>query len=111
MSDDPSLDAPTWEERMAARAARRAAEREFRGPDVDDDGVDRAPAAHQGHHFHLRGTGVKCTCGADFGVTCVAFSDDWHPDDDVCSVCGERGVVFMGFPVGTPEPPPRLAWG
>jgi hypothetical protein len=64
-------------------AAREAAEQDANDP-------------HRDHHAHLDGTSVRCSCGEDFGVTCVAFTDDYDPDTLSCTKCGERGVVCMG---------------
>jgi len=58
---------------------------------------------HRGHHGHLRGTAVECSCGEFQGITCVAFPDlsteekwaAWEASQ-VCRVCGQRGVVDLG---------------
>ena len=56
-------------------------------------------AAHAGHHSHLNGSMHECSCGDEFGVTCVAFraleSDEearayW--DALACRACGKKGV-------------------
>lgn len=49
---------------MADRAsARRVAE----PPPIDE---------HAGHHRHLEGTGVICSCGELVGVDCVMITED-----------------------------------
>lgn len=99
--------ASTWEDRMAARAAERAARRKVEEP-------PEAPApGHEGHHGHIQGNGVMCSCGACFG--CFSFAPDpryWSDDlaereqaarEDAdfeawisCRICGQRGVVYEG---------------
>lgn len=76
--------------------ARRAAERERARLEAEQD----TPDGHEGHHTHLRGSAVSCSCGADFGVTCVVLPDfssraeaeAWW-SSLACSVCGEPGVT------------------
>jgi hypothetical protein len=80
-----------WEARMAAQAAAREA---ARPPEPDPDPYPE----HAGHHTHLIGVGVECSCGFFFGVTTVAFDDDYDPDKLFCSECGKQGAVK--FPHG-----------
>jgi hypothetical protein len=77
----------TWEERMSGRARERMA-REAR--------AERENDPHAGHHSHLRGTMVECSCGEFGGVTCVAFGEDYDPAKLSCRICGEPGVVTLG---------------
>jgi hypothetical protein len=81
----------TWEDRMAQRSAAKDRARQ----PADDE--------HAGHHLHLIGTTVQCSCGQDFGVTCVAFPEElWKMTLEQvhewfgslsCSACGEKGVT------------------
>ena len=63
-----------WEQRMATKAAARRDEAE-RLPEPDDGRI------------HLHGTLVVCVCGAETGMTTVAFDDDWNPTE--CEICGK----------------------
>ena len=86
----------TWEDRMSQRSAARERRRQEaeREAEVDE---------HAGHHTHLIGTTVECSCGADFGVTCVAYPPEWWSatpeqrqamDDALsCRICGKQGMV------------------
>jgi hypothetical protein len=67
----------TWEERMTARAAERAshARAEERAAATTDD-------------WHLHGTLTACPCGAETGITTVAFPDGWMQPDP-CPGCGK----------------------
>lgn len=83
----------TWEDRMAARAAERAHQAAAQ---------DAASDPHAGHHAHLRGTMVECSCGERFGVTTVAIPFFDSPgeaqaflDQLSCHLCGERGVAAL----------------
>lgn len=78
----------TWEERMAAKAELRAAAAKAAKPDPR--------AGHEGHHTHLSGTCVYCSCGEFQGVTCVAFIPGDDPREWSCDVCGARGVARLG---------------
>jgi hypothetical protein len=79
-----------WEERMSARAAeRRAAEPPPLTPFTDPD------SEHFGHHSHLRGAMVECSCGLQHGITSVAINFD-DPQCPWCSICGEVGVCALG---------------
>jgi len=51
---------------------------------------------HRGHHWHLEGTGVWCSCGEFCGITTVAFDKDYDPAKLRCSECGQVGVVRLG---------------
>ena len=88
----------TWEERMAARAEangwtlRQEWERERLA-------ADAMPDEHAGHHDHLNGTMVECSCGEEFGVTCIAFPDFGTNEEAraffdslACRECGKKGV-------------------
>jgi hypothetical protein len=68
---------------MAARAAAREAARPPK------------PDPHAGHHHHLIGTSVECSCGVFLGIISVVFGDDYDPDKLSCSICGRRGVVAL----------------
>jgi len=77
-----------WEARTARRAAARAVGQKAADPDP-----------HDGHHSHLQGTSVWCSCGEWGGVTCVAFDEEtitaeWW-EAQVCSMCGKHGVVKL----------------
>ena len=84
---------------MAARAQARAAARELEAEEPDE---------HDGHHQHLRGTMVECSCGEELGITCVALPpleteeekrEFW--DSLACRECGKKGV---SGPMGVEEP-------
>lgn len=58
------------------------------------------PLGHQGHHMHQVWTGTECSCGVTFGVCCYVFPFEWTAEDwvaweqqNVCSVCGKKGVI------------------
>lgn len=51
------------------------------------------PDPHAGHHQHLEGTGVICSCGEFIGVTCVIIPDDFDETAISCSICGQVGVA------------------
>ena len=81
----------TWEQRMAARAAlRNKAEVE------QERRAEVAP--HEGHHLHLIGTGVHCSCGEFVGITTVAFEVDDEGnvlyEPPTCTNCGADGLFF-----------------
>jgi ribosomal protein L40E len=81
----------SWEERMARTAAARATVAE-----AEQIARCGAENPHRGHHQHLRGTMVSCSCGEDFGVTCVVIDFDFDPETLICRECGARGVVLLG---------------
>jgi hypothetical protein len=72
---------------MAQRAAAR------------EQGRDRVAAQppesdpHAGHHLHLSGPSIICSCGEFQGLICVALTEDYNPDALRCSICGAPGVV------------------
>ena len=80
----------SWEERMADQAQARedARLKDERGRPEDDP--------HYGHHSHLRGTMVSCSCGEPYGITSVVISEDYDPDKIVCHICGAQG--YAGLP-------------
>lgn len=103
----------SWEERMADRAREREAAREAAIP--RDENGERLDDPHRGHHSHLDGTAVYCSCGEFRGVTTVAFPDwMWNKGPEWtwfiqspyrrlrfwwsvrCRVCGKHGVASMG---------------
>ena len=94
-----------WEERMAARAAVRRERAE-----AAERAREEANDPHAGHHGHLIGTAVYCSCGEFEGITCVAFPgatrEEWKALGAVsrCEACGQRGV--SGFMPQGWEPPP-----
>src|ERR1039458_2036837 len=55
---------------MSQRSAARERKRQEAEREAEQD-------EHAGHHTHLIGTTVECSCGADFGVTCVAYPEEW----------------------------------
>lgn len=76
---------------MAARAAARAVEREA---------VEAAADGHAGHHSHLQGAWVVCSCGEVRGITSVALPPEaadpaWEPPPVSCARCGAVGVVLL----------------
>jgi hypothetical protein len=81
------VDAMTWEERMAAKAAeRRAAEPE-------------PPDPHEGHHTHCHGNAVWCSCGEFAGVFTVVITaemmePDYVPPMRTCKICGEPEGIY-----------------
>ena len=86
----------TWEDRMSQRSAARERKRQEAEREAEQD-------EHAGHHTHLIGTTVECSCGADFGVTCVAYPEEWWTmtptqqtaweESLTCRICGKRGMV------------------
>lgn len=101
----------TWEDRMAARAAERAARRKAEEAGELPEAMDRP--GHEGHHWHVRyGANYRtCSCGeTDAGCWTVVpdercWSDDpaevaqmRREDEDfqawvTCLHCGETGVT------------------
>jgi hypothetical protein len=104
----------TWEERMAARSrakGRTWQQQEQQRWEAASQAEDAEFARrHGGHHSHVRGNVVLCSCGEVFG--CFSFAPDprlWSDDpaecaqarreeDDfqawiICRTCGERGVI------------------
>jgi hypothetical protein len=95
----------SWEDRMAARtAAREAARHPAPRPEAD------WPAGHEGHHEHVQGNGIICSCGECLGVFTVALDPRFWSGDPAeraaaarehtdfqawisCRHCGRRGVV------------------
>ena len=75
----------SWEDRMAQNQARR--------PVIEAAGEDHT---HDGHHTHLRGSCVECSCGEFFGVTCVVIDPAFDYATLRCGVCGEPGVAGNG---------------
>ena len=107
---------------MAARTAERAARRKAEEPPEPD-----MPTGHEGHHYHVRGNGIDCSCGKIGG--CFSFVPDprtWSDDPAEraavereeadfqawisCRICGAAGVIaeedFGAWPPRTLEPPP-----
>jgi hypothetical protein len=93
----------TWEERMAVQAEAKGwtwrQEREREDRVIENEFKDE----HAGHHSHLNGTMVECSCGCQFGVTCVVFPE-FDTDEEsrayydalACSKCGKKGVWLLG---------------
>lgn len=91
----------TWEERMAQRSAAKGRTLRQQWERESQQEVDE----HAGHHTHLTGTMVQCSCGEDFGVTCVAFPPEWFEmtpeqvEAEInkirCSACGKPGMVDL----------------
>jgi hypothetical protein len=73
----------TWEGRMAQRHADRARQlaeaNERENMSLPQD--------------HLHGTMTACPCGAETGITCVAFGEDWVQPDP-CEDCGKPVTAF-----------------
>ena len=94
----------TWEERMAWRASLRA--EALRLANQREDAW--LPEGH------LHGTLTACPCGAETGITCVAFDEGWVQPDP-CETCGKPVSAFCdGKPwrdgagkhvIGCPEHP------
>lgn len=42
---------------------------------------------------HLHGTAAACPCGAETGITCVAFEPGWVQPDP-CETCGKPVAAF-----------------
>lgn len=76
MNDD------AWEQRMAQRARERTAKQ------------PPEPDPHAGHHLHLAGTSVYCSCGEFLGTITVVFDESAPPPR--CRICGKHGVVAVG---------------
>ena len=90
---------------MAARAAVRTAKAE-----AAERARQEADDPHGGHHGHLIGTCVHCSCGEFQGVTCVVFPGGTPGELEAlygalrCKACGQRrvsGPLEQGW-----EPPP-----
>lgn len=78
----------TWEERMAEKTEARNIIAE-----AEQIALEDATDPHKGHHHHLRGTAVECSCGEFFGVTCVVLPPEGFDYSSVhCEECGEPGV-------------------
>ena len=77
-------DRSTWEDRMAARAAERA--RQLAEANAREE-------AAMAVDIHLHGTLTACPCGAETGITCVAFDEHWVQPDP-CPDCGKPADVF-----------------
>lgn len=58
---------------------------------------DLAMAATEGIHLH--GTAVACPCGAEMGITCVAFTEGWVQPDP-CETCGKPVERFYDCRAG-----------
>jgi hypothetical protein len=88
----------SWEERMAARAKERRVKAETEARRTED-----ANDPHGGHHEHLDGTAVYCSCGEFLGVTCVAVPF-FETEEEAkayynglgCPLCGTTGLVLLG---------------
>lgn len=91
----------TWEERMAARAAVRREASKAEQQCIDDENDP-----HRDHHTHLNGAMVQCSCGENFGVTCVAFPPEldgmspeeaqaWWHENVRCDICGQPDVSSL----------------
>jgi len=92
---EPGMSDDTWEQQMADRAAKRAIERAAADP----------ARSHYGHHQHLDGDEVYCSCGEDRGVITYVIPQEWldHPELEdewrasiSCDVCGKKGVIRIG---------------
>lgn len=78
----------SWEERMSEKAKARNVIAEAEKIAFDD-----ANDPHKGHHNHLRGNGVECSCGSFFGVTTVIPPpEDFDYSTIKCEDCGKVGV-------------------
>lgn len=78
----------TWEERMAERAkARREAQ------EVEERRVRAASRHASTNDWHLHGTWTVCPCGAETGITTVAFTEGWEQPDP-CPDCGKPVAGF-----------------
>jgi hypothetical protein len=92
----------SWEGRMAAQAAGRRTAAE-----AEDYLREKADDPHAGHHTHLDGGSVYCSCGQYLGMTTFAAEDLDDPraraarESRACTICGKPGVV------GLPEPDGR----
>jgi hypothetical protein len=91
-----------WEQRMAARAAGRAAERttQRRQP------LDPDRPGHAGHHLHRTPLGTECSCGADSQEACYVDEGESHAwwRSGKCAICGRQGLLLEGLivlPTGT----------
>ena len=83
-TDTGKPDPGTWEDRMAARAAERA--RQLAEANARED-------AAMAVDVHLHGTMTACPCGAETGITCVAFDEHWVQPDP-CPDCGKPADAF-----------------
>lgn len=87
----------TWEERKSIRA--KAAIEKEREAEMDAKVAAReVPEAWEfhefvGHHSHLRGSNVECSCGAWLGMASTVTGLD--PEQLSCETCGEVGVVRL----------------
>ena len=69
---------------MAARAAERS--RQLAEANARED-------AAMSVDIHLHGTLTVCPCGAETGITCVAFGEHWVQPDP-CPDCGKPAGTF-----------------
>ena len=81
----------SWEQRMSQRAESRRAQEAAR-----EAAEHPLVKGHEGHHFHLAGTAVYCSCGEYRGVTSVAFEEGYDESKLSCEVCGAPGVALIG---------------
>lgn len=68
---------------------------------------------HDGHHEHLIGAAVVCSCGKFRGITCVAFVEQDTPPW-YCQKCGKQYAAYIRdvseIPIPIPKPPYRKGW-
>jgi hypothetical protein len=99
-----------WESRMAQRAAQRSMAEPIEPVQACQIGDPDMPDGHRGHHKHVIGNGIVCSCGETFGIFSFVpdprtWSDDsaeraaleretreWR-ESISCSICGERGLM------------------
>lgn len=68
----------------AERILERHQRASFTGPFV---------VGHEGHHEHLRGRDMECSCGQFLGTACGGIGEgDLVP---YCEICGEPGVATL----------------
>lgn len=74
--------------------------------EIDRLDPPRNGMSHDGHHTHLAGARVVCSCGEDFGTV---TTDRVASDADVCEICRRRGVlakdVRSAFRIPEPDRP------
>jgi hypothetical protein len=110
-------DMSTWEDRMAARAAERAAGRsaaeaaEREGRRASGEPGNVGVPGHKDHHWHVKSNYTICSCGELIGgAFTVALDQRWWSDDPAeraavereeadfqawitCRYCGQVGVI------------------
>jgi hypothetical protein len=98
---------------MAARHHERTQARPLEWVDACEIGDPDYLPGHYGHHMHIEGNGIVCSCGQIMGNFTIAIDPRYWSDDPAekaqarrededwyawvtCSVCGRKGVQYEG---------------